>query len=338
MSPSSVLRDRARKKPNGVIILTKTVYAWRGSVLLIIIIFILHGSLFMNTDTSLESLYPAIAESNILHNKLVGHSSTLRASSGNADTDNTESTPTVVIHDQGTNADLPVVVKPEFQRHEAKDTYANDVSSAIAEKEKTSEATSDRESKPKISTTDDGKADSSSSLFKSDYYDICIIGAGLSGAVIAEQYASHLGKTSLILEKRDHIGGNCYDYIDPDTNILVNKYGAHLFHTQYYRVWEYIQQFSEWTPYEHRVLGRIGDKDVPIPVNIDTVNILFDLNITSVREMDAWLSEEQQKYDHDPINSEEMAMSRVGERLYNMIFKPYTIKQWAKTPKELGPE
>lgn len=338
MSPSSVLRDRARKKPNGVIILTKTVYAWRGSVLLIIIIFILHGSLFMNTDTSLESLYPAIAESNILHNKLVGHSSTLRASSGNADTDNTESTPTVVIHDQGTNADLPVVVKPEFQRHEAKDTYANDVSSAIAEKEKTSEATSDRESKPKISTTDDGKADSSSSLFKSDYYDICIIGAGLSGAVIAEQYASHLGKRSLILEKRDHIGGNCYDYIDPDTNILVNKYGAHLFHTQYYRVWEYIQQFSEWTPYEHRVLGRIGDKDVPIPVNIDTVNILFDLNITSVREMDAWLSEEQQKYDHDPINSEEMAMSRVGERLYNMIFKPYTIKQWAKTPKELGPE
>ena len=176
------------------------------------------------------------------------------------------------------------------------------------------------------------------SIFQSDHYDVCIIGAGLSGAVIAEQYASQLGKTSLIIEKRDHIGGNVYDFVDPDTNILVNKYGAHLFHTQYYRVWEYLHQFSEWTPYEHKVLGLIGDKHVPIPVNIDTVNLLFDLNITTVGGMNDWLSEEQTKYQNEPVNSEEMAKSRVGERLYNMIFKPYTIKQWAKTPKELGPE
>ncbi|GFH52652.1 UDP-galactopyranose mutase [Chaetoceros tenuissimus] len=176
------------------------------------------------------------------------------------------------------------------------------------------------------------------SIFQKEYYDVCIIGAGLSGSVIANQYSSLLQKTSLILEKRNHIGGNCYDYKDPDTNILVNKYGAHLFHTQYTRVWEYIQHFSHWTPYEHRVLGFIHDKHVPIPVNIDTVNALFELNISSTEEMNAWLKQEQVHFENDPVNSEEMAKSRVGERLYDMIFKPYTIKQWAKTPMELGPE
>lgn len=176
--------------------------------------------------------------------------------------------------------------------------------------------------------------------FQSNYYDVCIVGAGLSGAVIAEQFASQLGKRSLIMEKRHHIGGNCYDYVDRETGILVNRYGAHLFHTNSYRVWEYVQKFSEWTPYQHRVLGKIGNQYVPIPVNIDTVNALFqDVNITSTEEMDQWLKREQVSYDNrKPINSEEMAMSRVGERLYNLIFKPYTIKQWGKTPRELGPE
>lgn len=174
--------------------------------------------------------------------------------------------------------------------------------------------------------------------FNREHYDVCIIGAGLSGAVIAERYASQLEKTSLVLEKREHIGGNCYDYVDEDTGILMNKYGAHIFHTNYERVWEYVQQFSDWTPYEHRVLGKIGDKHVPIPVNIDTVNALYDLQINSTEEMDKWLDNEQTKYDHEPLNSEEMALSRVGPRLYKEIFEPYTVKQWAKHPKELGPE
>lgn len=177
-----------------------------------------------------------------------------------------------------------------------------------------------------------------SQRFARDHYDVCIVGAGLSGSVIAEQHASQLGQTSLIVEKRNHIGGNCYDYVDPDTGILVNKYGAHLFHTKYPRVWHYLQQFSEWTPFEHRVLARIRDKHVPVPVNIDTVNKLFDLNISSSNEMDTWLAAEQTRYDHDPQNSEEMAMSRVGPRLFKLIFEPYTQKQWAKHPKDLGPE
>ena len=170
-----------------------------------------------------------------------------------------------------------------------------------------------------------------------DYHDVCIVGAGLSGSVIAERYANLRNQTSLIIERRDHIGGNCYDYIDKETGILVSKYGAHLFHTKFERVWKYVQQFSEWTPYEHEVVALIHGKHVPVPVNIDTVNALFGEKIKNSKEMKVWLEKEQVHYDHDPVNSEEMALSRVGQRLYELIFHPYTIKQWAKEPKELGP-
>ena len=165
--------------------------------------------------------------------------------------------------------------------------------------------------------------------------DVCIVGAGLSGAVIAERYANELKQSVLVMEKRDHIGGNCYDYIDEETGIRVSKYGAHLFHTKYKRVWEYAQRFADWIPYEHEVLAYIHEKHVPVPVNIDTVNTLFGLDIKTQAEMDDWLKKEQVPYP-EPKNSEEMALSRVGKRLYEMLFKPYTIKQWAKTPAELG--
>ena len=186
-------------------------------------------------------------------------------------------------------------------------------------------------------TKTSGNKTSAAPQFNRTKYDICIVGAGLSGAVIAERYATVLSKTSLIIDKRDHIGGNCYDYTDKETGILMNLYGAHLFHTQYERVWEYVQKFSEWTKYEHRVLGKIGEKHVPIPVNIDTVNALYNLTINSTEEMDKWLKAEQTEFP-EPKNSEEMALSRVGPRLFQQIFEPYTVKQWAKHPKELGPE
>ncbi len=169
-------------------------------------------------------------------------------------------------------------------------------------------------------------------------YNVCIVGAGLSGAVIAERYASVLQQSVLILEKRNHIGGNCYDYMDEETGIRVSKFGAHLFHTTSRRVWDYVHRFAHWTKYEHTVLGFVENKHVPIPVNIDTVNALFQLNISSEDEMKKWLENEQTKYSHEPRNSEEMAKSRVGPRLYDLIFKPYTFKQWAKYPAELGPE
>lgn len=167
--------------------------------------------------------------------------------------------------------------------------------------------------------------------------DVCVVGAGLSGAVIAERYATQLNKTVLVLEKRSVIGGNCFDYIDKETGIRVNRYGAHLFHTKYRRVWDYVQQYAEWIPYEHKVLAFVDGRHVPVPVNIDTVNALFGLKIRSETSMDEWLRMEQVAFPN-PKNSEETALSRVGPRLYKRLFKPYTIKQWAKTPAELGPE
>jgi len=162
--------------------------------------------------------------------------------------------------------------------------------------------------------------------------DIIIIGAGISGAVLAERYAS-IGKKVLVLEKRDHIGGNCYDYYNDD-GILVSKYGAHLFHTNFEEVWEYVQRFIEWYPYEHKVVAKVDGKLVPVPVNITTVNELLGTNIKSEAEMLQWLDQNQVKND-DPKNGKEAAMARVGEVLYNKIFKNYTKKQWDKYPEEL---
>ena len=109
--------------------------------------------------------------------------------------------------------------------------------------------------------------------------DLLIVGAGLSGAVLAERCSRELNMTSVVVDKRDHIGGNCYDYVSPD-GIRCSKYGAHLFHTQFERVWEYVNKFSEWVPFDHRVKGRVEDDGgverlVPIPPTQATVNTLF---------------------------------------------------------------
>jgi UDP-galactopyranose mutase len=164
-------------------------------------------------------------------------------------------------------------------------------------------------------------------------YDIIVIGAGISGAAIAERYAALLDKKVLVIEKRDHIGGNCYDYYN-EHGILVSKYGPHLFHTNFEDVWEYVNKFSKWRPHEHRVLAKIGDALVPVPVNITTVNQIFNLNISTEEEMVKWLEENTEKFDN-PKNGKEAALSRVGKVLYEKIFKYYTYKQWGKYPEEL---
>lgn len=165
-------------------------------------------------------------------------------------------------------------------------------------------------------------------------YDIVIVGAGISGAVLAERYAS-LGKRVLVLEKRNHIGGNCYDYYNKD-GILISKYGAHLFHTNDEEVWSYVNKFSEFFEYEHKVLARVDGKLVPIPVNITTVNTLFGLNIETEQEMNQWLASHQIKNER-PQNGKEAALARVGSVLYVKMFETYTKKQWNKSPEELDP-
>jgi UDP-galactopyranose mutase len=164
--------------------------------------------------------------------------------------------------------------------------------------------------------------------------DVLIVGCGLSGAVLAERFSSILNRKVLVIEKRNHVAGNCYDYTQD--GILVNKYGAHLFHTNDKGVWDYIQNFSEWVRWDHRVVGRVDGKLVPIPVNINTVNSLCGTNIKSQEEMRQWLSKVQivpEKME----NGEQMALSRVGKDLYQKIFHPYTWKQWNKYPKHLDP-
>tara|TARA_R100001163_G_C5067030_1_gene205832 strand:+ start:1880 stop:3064 length:1185 start_codon:yes stop_codon:yes gene_type:complete len=163
-----------------------------------------------------------------------------------------------------------------------------------------------------------------------------VVGAGLSGAVLAERIATKWNKQVLIIDKRDHIGGNCYDYKDPETGILMNKYGAHLFHTNNDKVWEYINQFDTWKRWEHKVLSYVDSQFVPVPVNITTVNMLLNENIQNSQEMNQLLEKIQQKPSDGVIeNSEQMAVSRVGRELYEKMFKPYTIKQWNRDPSEL---
>lgn len=168
-------------------------------------------------------------------------------------------------------------------------------------------------------------------------YDVVVVGCGLSGCVMAEQFANQKNSKVLVVDKRDHIGGNCYDYVD-DNGILINKYGAHLFHTNDEEVWNYVNRFGSWERWDHEVKGVVDGKLVPIPVNITTVNSLFNLNIKTEDEMDVWLRTIQVKYDDEIRNSEEMAKSRVGEALYEKIFKTYTFKQWNKYPDELDKE
>jgi UDP-galactopyranose mutase len=173
---------------------------------------------------------------------------------------------------------------------------------------------------------------------KEKTWDVCTVGAGISGSVMAERYSKIKGKTTLVMDIRKHIAGNCYDWRDPYTGILMNLYGAHLWHTNSERVWNYINLFKKyagWRRWDHQVVGWIDDRLLPIPVNIDTVNGLFDETIKTEPEMDKWLAKVQVPCDGECKNAEEMAMSRVGKNLYEKIFKTYTVKQWDKTPDQL---
>lgn len=163
---------------------------------------------------------------------------------------------------------------------------------------------------------------------------VLIVGCGLSGVVIAERIANVLNKKVIIIEKRDHVGGNCYDYIDPETNILINKYGAHLFHTNYDIVWDYVNKFDTWVRWEHKVLTYIDNKFVSIPVNITTINELCGENLQTESDVNDWLKKNQVNYEKIN-NSEEIAKSRIGNVLYEKLIKDYTFKQWNKYPSEL---
>ena len=109
-------------------------------------------------------------------------------------------------------------------------------------------------------------------------FDWLIVGAGFAGSVLAERLASQRGETVLIVDRRNHVGGNAFDFYD-DAGILVHRYGPHIFHTNSQQIVNYLSNFTPWRPYEHRVLSRVDGKLLPIPINLDTINWLYDLDI-----------------------------------------------------------
>jgi UDP-galactopyranose mutase len=166
-------------------------------------------------------------------------------------------------------------------------------------------------------------------------FDFVIVGAGLSGATIA-QMAAQDGYKVLVIDKRNHIAGNCYDEVDEQTGIRINKYGAHIFHTNDEEVWNYVQQFGPWRRWDHKVIADVSGLLVPIPVCPTTVNTLLGTNISSEAEMKEWLKNNTIPC-QSPKNSAEIALSRVGPELYKLLFQEYTKKQWDKDPSELDP-
>lgn len=162
-------------------------------------------------------------------------------------------------------------------------------------------------------------------------YDYIIVGCGFAGSVLAERLSSS-GKKVLIVDKRNHIGGNAYDFYN-EHEILIHKYGPHIFHTNSKEVFNYLSQFTLWRPYEHRVLGSVDGQLVPIPINRTTINNLYGKNLSS-DEVAAFLEARAEK--RTPVlTSEDVVVGTVGKELYEKFFRGYTKKQWDLDPSEL---
>lgn len=163
-------------------------------------------------------------------------------------------------------------------------------------------------------------------------FDYIIIGAGLAGITIAERIATELHSPVLIIEKRDHIAGNCYDEYD-EAGILVQRYGPHTFHTNDKEVFDYITSYTRWHEYQHRVMSYVDGNFVPMPIGLETINKLYNLNL-SQDEMDGWIASRCEKVDNI-ITSEDVVLAQAGRDIYEKFFKYFTIKQWGVDPSEL---
>jgi len=168
--------------------------------------------------------------------------------------------------------------------------------------------------------------------------DLVVVGSGFFGLTVAERAVNELGLSVRILERRPHLGGNAYSEADPETGIEVHKYGAHLFHTSNERVWEYVNRFTAFTGYQHRVWTKYQDKIYSMPINLGTICAYFGRGF-SPAEARALVAEQATEFDSaTAANLEEKAISLIGRPLYEAFIRGYTLKQWQTDPKELPAE
>jgi UDP-galactopyranose mutase len=163
-------------------------------------------------------------------------------------------------------------------------------------------------------------------------FDWLVVGAGFAGSVIARQLATQRDESVLVIDRRPHIGGNAYDRYDR-AGILIHQYGPHIFHTNSQAIFDFLSQFTDWRPYEHRVLAHVDGQLLPIPINLDTVNRLYGLNLNS-EELERWFAEQAEPVD-EIKTSEDVVVSKVGRDLFQKFFEGYTKKQWGVYPREL---
>jgi UDP-galactopyranose mutase len=164
-------------------------------------------------------------------------------------------------------------------------------------------------------------------------YDYLIVGAGFAGSVLAERLASQHGARILLIDRRDHVGGNAYD--EPNAaGILYHKYGPHIFHTNSEQVVDYLSQFTKWRPYEHRVLASVRGQLVPIPINRTTLNQLFGADLKTDEDAADYLAARAEPV-ADIQTSEDVVVNAVGRELYELFFRGYTRKQWGLDPSQL---
>jgi UDP-galactopyranose mutase len=163
-------------------------------------------------------------------------------------------------------------------------------------------------------------------------HDWLIVGAGFAGSVLAERLARVRGERVLVVDRRDHVGGNAYDHLN-EAGILVHRYGPHIFHTNAEAVFAYLSQFTAWRPYEHRVLGSVDGQLVPIPINLDTVNRLYGLSL-GPEDLESWFAARAEPV-AEMRTSEDVIVSRIGRELYEKFFQGYTRKQWGLDPSQL---
>ncbi len=164
-------------------------------------------------------------------------------------------------------------------------------------------------------------------------WDVLIVGAGFAGAVMAERFAADAGLSVLVIDRRDHVGGNAYDERDA-AGILVHRYGPHIFHTNSREVFDYLSAFTAWRPYEHRVMAEVDGRFLPFPINRTTLNLLEGLSLTTEDEAEAYLQSVAEPV--SPVRtSEDVVVGRVGRALYERFFRGYTRKQWGLDPSDL---